>query len=154
MRAAAALLLTCMACSALAKSPERDKAWEAMIAEAQKHGGQETRLDKSASYVFQRPDGSYLTLTRMLAGDKRRSVCLVAEAQTATTCIDWDTGKLTLGDRADSATPWRLQTLASLDEYQAQQPGVFEELVNGITTFVGRYGRRYWEDGHWIFIRR
>lgn len=51
---------------AFAETPERDKAWDLLIAEAKKHGGEETQYKTSTSYVFQRPDGLYVTFTRML----------------------------------------------------------------------------------------
>ena len=46
-------------------------------------------LDRSASYVLQRPDGSYVTFTRLL-GAAKRSVCLISKDQHASVCIDWD----------------------------------------------------------------
>lgn len=135
---------------ALAGTAERDKGWETLIAEAKAHGGVETKLDKSVSYVFQRPDGSYLTFTRLNDGT-RRSVCLVAEQENATACLDWDSAKLTLGDRADAATPWRFRTEASLDAFEAQQPGLLDKLLSTVQGFItsGGHSRRGGAGGYW-----
>lgn len=105
MRLFVGCALTIMAASSALATPERDRAWEALIAEAQKHGGQETQLDKSASYVFQRPDGAYVTFTRVFASGAR-SVCLVAKDSNLVVCGAWETGKITYGWRADAASPW------------------------------------------------
>lgn len=151
MRAAGVLLWTCMALPATAGTPERDKGWDDLIAQAKAHGGVETKLDKSVSYVFQRPDGSYLTITRLTGAEARRSVCLVAEQENATACIAWDTGKLTVGDRADPATPWRFHTLASLDEFEAQQPTMVDKLLSFVQdlVFSGGRSRRGGQGGYW-----
>jgi hypothetical protein len=90
--------------SALATS-ERDRIWDSLIAEAQKRGGSETRLDKSTSYVFQRPDGEYVTFTHALTNGVR-AVCVISKDQNIVVCDDWDTGKLTYGWRADAESPW------------------------------------------------
>ena len=55
---------------------EKDRTWTALIEQAKAHGGVETKLDKSASYVFQQKDGTYISFTRLLATNKGRSVCL------------------------------------------------------------------------------
>jgi len=120
---------------------EKNKAWDALIEQAKAHGGVETKLDKSASYIFQRPDGSYVSFTRQLATDKGRSVCLIAKDENATACVDWDTGKLTLGSRADPATPWKFRSSASLDAFEAEQPGFFDKFVAAIEG-LGMSGRR------------
>jgi hypothetical protein len=134
---------------AIGGTAERNNAWDALIEEAKAHGGVETKLDKSASYVFQRPDGSYLSFTRLLATDKGRSVCLIANDENATACVDWDSGKLTLGSRADPATPWKFRSVASLDAFEAEQPGVFENLLSSINRFAtsGKGSRRYGAGG-------
>lgn len=121
-----------VAAPAFAGTPERDKAWDALVAAAKAHGGAETKLDRSASFVFQRPDGSYLSFTRLLQTDKGRSVCLIAKDENATACVDWDTGKLTLGSRADPATPWSFRSAASLDAFEAEQPGFLQKLLSSI----------------------
>ncbi len=112
------LRLSCVA----AAPAERDKEWRALIAAAVSRGATETKLDRSASYVFQDPDGDYLTFTRLLTTDKGRSVCLIKQNETATACADWDTGKLTLGKRADAATPWKFFAFDSLDAMEAAKP--------------------------------
>jgi hypothetical protein len=127
---------TCIGCllsgTAFAATPQRDKAWDGLIAQAKAHGGVETKLDRSASYIFQRPDGSYLSFTRLLASEKGRSVCLIAKDENATACVDWDTGKLTLGSRDDPATPWKFRSKASLDAFEADRPGLFQSFLSGV----------------------
>jgi hypothetical protein len=137
-----------IAAPAFAGATERDKAWDALIAAAKSHRGSETKLDGSASYVFKRPDGSYLSFTRLLNSSKNsskgRSVCLIAKDENATACVDWDTGKLTLGSRADPAAPWKFRSLASLDAFEAEQPGLFQKLltsIQGLVTIGGRSRR-------------
>jgi hypothetical protein len=141
--ASRALLSACVAFIAapvLAGTPGRDKAWEAAIAQAKAHGGVETRLDRSVSYVFRRPDGSYLSLTRLLQTDKGRSVCLIAKDENATACVDWDTGKLRLGSRADAATPWSVRSFEFLDAFEKAQPGFAEQLLSSLQDLVLRGG--------------
>lgn len=118
--------------SAWADAADRDKAWDKLIEQARTHGGVETKLDKSSSYVFQRQDGSYVSFTRLLSTAKGRSVCLIAKDENATACVDWDTGKLTLGSRADPATPWKFRSVASLDAFEAEQPGFFDKFLSTI----------------------
>lgn len=140
-----AAILSCIVAAAIstaqAGSPERDKAWDALVAAAKAHGGTETKLDRSASFVFQRPDGSYLSFTRLLQSDNGRSVCLIAKDENATACVDWESGKLTLGNRADPATPWSFRSLASLDAFEAEKPGVVQQLFSSIQSLVANVGR-------------
>lgn len=91
--------------SALAGTPDRDKAWDQLIADAKKHGGQETQYKTSVSYVFQKPEGEYVTFTKML-DSPLRAVCVMSKDQTITTCGNWDTGKLRYGWRKDVDLPW------------------------------------------------
>jgi hypothetical protein len=97
--------LALMAANSALATPERDRIWDSLIAEAQRRGGSETRLDKSTSYVFQRPDGVYVTFTHSFANGVR-AVCLVSKDQKLVVCDDWDTGKLRYGWRADAAAAW------------------------------------------------
>jgi hypothetical protein len=139
--ALAALSIT----GAYAAAPEKDKAWDALLDEVKKHGGVETVLDRSASYVFQRPDGSYVTFTRLLAVAKR-SVCLISKDQHASVCIDWDSGKTNYGDHADAASPWRVYEGPSVEETAAKQPGPLDALLSWLTSFAPKHNL-----GHWIY---
>jgi hypothetical protein len=125
--------------SALAGTPDKDKLWDALIAEAKAHGGVETVLDRSASYVFQAQDGSFVTLTRVLQGSKR-AVCLIAKDQKASVCVDWDTGETTFGERADSASPWKTRNAPPIEEIWANQPGPFQTLMSGLLNVIGTFG--------------
>lgn len=151
--AALAILMAGGTASVRAGTPERDKAWNALIAEAKAHGGAETKLDRSTSYVFKRQDGSYLSFTRLLATDKGRSVCLIAKDENATACVDWDTGKLTLGSRADPATPWSFRGFELLDAFEAQQPGLVQQLFSSIERIFmsGGRSRRSGLGGYWRY---
>ncbi len=128
-----------------AGAPDKDKAWDALIDEVKKHGGVETTLDRSASYVFQRPDGSYVTFTRLLAVAKR-SVCLISKDQNASVCVDWDSGKTSYGDRADAATPWRIHEGPSVEETAANQPGPLDNLFSWLKSFAPKHNL-----GHWVY---
>jgi len=139
--AVAALTLT----SAEAAAPDKDKAWDALIEQVKQHGGVETVLDRSASYVFQRPDGSYVTFTRLLAAAKR-SVCLISKDQHASVCVDWDSGKTSYGDHADAASPWRVHEGPSVEETAANQPGPLEGLLSWLGSFAPKHNL-----GHWVY---
>jgi hypothetical protein len=130
MRVALCVLVAALtpACAVAAMS-ERDKAWDALIAAAKAHGGVVTKLDQSSNYVFQRPDGSFVTFTQMLNGGKR-AACLVAKKQDATVCIDWDSGKTTYGDRKDAASPWVIHAARPADE-DTETPGLLASLLSG-----------------------
>lgn len=133
---AAMLAALCIACPAFAATADRTKAWDALIGEAKKHGGVETKLDRSASMVFQRPDGSFVTFTHMLTGDKR-AACLVSKDQNATVCVDWDSGKTTYGDRRDIASPWRFHEPRAADESGTDKPGLLASLLSGFAAILG-----------------
>ena len=66
---------------------------------------------------------------------------LIAEDENATVCVDWDTGKLILGSRADPATPWSFRSHASLDAFEAEKPGVVGQLFSSIEDLVTGAGR-------------
>jgi hypothetical protein len=138
------LLLACLVVAAVspvcAGTPERDKAWSELIAQAKAHGGEETKLDRSASYVFQREDGSYLTITELFSPAKARSVCLIDKEETATACVDWDSGKLKLGKRADAATPWTFYAFESVEALRAAQPTVIDKFLNKAWSVVKLFG--------------
>ena len=144
----ASLLAALGSCGALADGPDRDKAWAELVDQAKAHGAAETKLDRSSSYVFQRPDGSYLSLTWLAAPKAARSVCLIAKDENATACVDWDSGKLTLGDRADAATPWRFRAYASLDAFEAERPGLVDSLFAAVDKLIG-LSQRNRRTAHW-----
>ena len=125
--------------SAFAGTPDKDKRWDALIAEAKAHGGVETVLDRSASYVFQAPDGSFVTLTRVLKGSKR-AVCLIAKDQNKSVCVDWDTGETTFGERAGAASPWRTRHAPPLEEAWANEPGLYQTLMSGLLDVISMFG--------------
>jgi hypothetical protein len=127
------------AASAFAAQPDKDKRWDALIAQAKAHGGSETVLDRSASYVFQARDGSFVTLTRVLGGSKR-AVCLIAKDQMKSMCVDWDTGETTFGERAGAASPWKTRNAPPSEEVWANQPGPFQTLMSGFLNVIGGLG--------------
>ena len=132
----AALAALCGALAVPGAASERGKAWDTLIAEAKKHGGVETKLDRSASYVFQQNDGSYVTFTHMLTGDKR-AACLVSKDQNATVCVDWDSGKTTYGDRKDVASPWLFHAGPPAQEADANAPGPLASLMATFNHLLG-----------------
>jgi hypothetical protein len=157
MRVRVALCGLLAATYANAAASDRDKAWDALIAEAKARGGAETKLDRSTSYVFKREDGSFVSLTQLIPPKVKRAVCLIAMSQDATLCVDWDDGKVTLGDRADAATPWKTRNVASLDELEASQPGVFDTLLSTINKIIGGGGRHGYfrnSNGRSVWVNR
>lgn len=102
---AGAALAQLAVAQAAAGTPERDRAWDALIAEAKKHGGEEIQYKTSVSYVFRKNDGEYVTFTKML-DSPTRAVCVLSKDQTVTVCGNWDTGKLRYGVRADANAAW------------------------------------------------
>ena len=117
---------------AVSAETDRNRAWDALLAAAKARGAQETRLDRSASFVFRRQDGSYVTLTRMFDGAKGRSVCLISKSEMATSCVDWDNGKLRLGKRNDARSPWAFFDFDSLEALEAAKPSVLEKIVSKV----------------------
>ena len=125
--------------SAFAAQPDKDKRWDALIAQAKARGAAETMLDRSASYVFQAQDGSFVTLTRVLGGSKR-AVCLIAKDQMKSMCVDWDTGATTFGERASAASPWKTRNAPPIEDVRANQPGPFQTLMSGFMNVIGPLG--------------
>jgi hypothetical protein len=120
--------------AAFAETPERDKAWDLLIAEAKKHGGEETQYKTSTSYVFQRPDGLYVTFTRML-DSPTRAVCVISKDQNATVCGNWDTGKLKYGSRADAASAWTYSDSAP-EAASAEEENPFASLLASLANVI------------------
>jgi hypothetical protein len=151
------VFLTCalamMAASSALATPERDRSWDALIAEAQRRGGSETRLDNSASYVFQRPNGEYVAFTHALTNGAR-AVCMISKDQNLVVCDDWDTGKLTYSWRADALSLWTHSDKPP-DANAAQATpidqlfGFLGEVLSGGAPMHG-----YWRNGtfgpHWV----
>lgn len=126
--------------SAFAAQPDKDKRWDALIAQAKAHGGAETVLDRTASYVFQAPDGSFVTLTRVVGGSKR-AVCLIAKDQNRSMCVNWDTGETTFSERSDSASPWKTRVAAlPMEQVWANEPSPFQKLTSGFLNIIGALG--------------
>jgi hypothetical protein len=125
--------------SAFAGTPDKDKRWDALIAQAKAHGAAETALDRSTSYVFQARDGSFVTLTRVLDGSKR-AVCLIAKDQMRSMCVNWDTGETTFGERAGAGSPWKTRDAPPIEEARANEPGPFQTLMRGFLNVVGTLG--------------
>ena len=163
MRLFVCCALAIMAANSALATPERDRIWDSLIAEARKHGGSETRLDKSTSYVFQRPDGSYVTFTHCFTNGVR-AVCLISKDQNLVVCDDWDTRKITYGWRADAASPWTHSDSPPPADSVAQQTPV-DMLLNFLgqvlttgSQSAGTYGREraggYWRNTatgpHWV----
>jgi len=105
MRLIACRALRLISANSAFARPERDRAWNALIAEAQEQGGRETRDNDLASYMFQRPDGSALTLTRTL-NNSLRAVCLISKERDLVVCRDWDTAQIHYSWRADAPSSW------------------------------------------------
>ncbi len=141
---------------AFAGTPDRDAAWAALIAEAKKHGGVETILGSTGSYVFQRPDGLYVMFTRTL-DSRTHAVCVLAMAQNFITCEDWDSGKITYGQRPDANSPWKYSDKPPGEEGAAQK-GPVASLLSTLADILGSAKRRvrtHWPiDGGWPPIYR
>ncbi len=120
---------------AFAGTPERDKAWDLLIAEAKKHGGEETQYKTSTSYVFHNPDGLSVTFTRML-DNGTRAVCVMSKDQNAIVCGNWDTRALKYGWRADAASPWTYSDTPP-DKTSAEQKGPFASLLASLGDVIG-----------------
>ena len=136
MRLVGLLVLGALAAApALADPPQRDaKSWAALIEGAKKHGGTETKLDQSSSYVFQQQDGNFLTLTEWRAPLKR-FVCVIAKDKTATVCVRWETGQTTYGQRADEASPWKTYEATPLEETKERTQ--FDRFLEIVADFIG-----------------
>jgi hypothetical protein len=124
-------LATLAAGPAFAGTPERDKTWDLLIAEARKHGGEETQYKTSVSYVFRKSDGEFVTFTKML-DSPTRAVCVLSKDQIVTVCGNWDTGKLRYGWRADADAPWSYGDTPP----HGQEQGVFGGLRSMFHAFM------------------
>ena len=133
-------LATLIAGPALAGTPERDKAWDALVSEAKKHGGEETQYKNSVSYVFRKSDGEILTLTRML-DSPTRAVCVLTKDQTLTVCGNWDTGKLRYGVRPDGDSPWSYSDTPPAEQQSSGFGAVLSKLGD-IMSMGMKYSKR------------
>jgi hypothetical protein len=120
---------------AFAGTPERDKAWDLLIAEAKKHGGGETQYKTSTSFVFQRSDGSFVTFTWM-PDNGTHAVCVISKDQNVTICGNWDTSKLKYGWRADAGSPWTYSDTPP-DKTSAEEKGWFASLLASLGDVIG-----------------
>ena len=86
----------------------KDARWDALIAEAVKHGGVETIAGTSGSLVFLHhepgKDDYYLTFTHSL-DNKIRFICVMQVDQLVSVCSDWNTGTLSYATRAADDDP-------------------------------------------------
>jgi hypothetical protein len=148
--------------SAFAAQSDKDKRWDALIAQAKAHGGSETVLDRSASCVFQARDGSFVTLTRILGGSKR-AVCLIAKDEMKSMCVDWDSGATTFGERPGAASPWKTRNAPPGEDVWANQPGPFQTLMSDFLNLIvevgagmdrGGSGFRYSRNGNLYYYER
>ncbi len=83
----------------------KDAKWNALIAEAVKHGGVETISGNTGSYVFSRPDGMDMTFTRSL-DNKIRLICIAYMSKNINVCMNWNDEKVTYSTRASETAPW------------------------------------------------
>ena len=102
-------------------SPHDARDWGQLLEAARQHGGSETRLDKSSSYVFRQQNGDFVTLTQWRKPEKH-FVCVIAQDQKATVCVNWETGRTTYGERADAASPWKTREATPLEATQETTP--------------------------------
>ena len=130
----AAWVLLAAGVAATPAAPHRDaKSWGMLIAEAKKHGGTETKLDKSTSYVFQQQDGGFLTLTEWRTPLKR-FVCGIASNQKSTVCVRWETGQTIYGERADDASTWKNYVDKPPEPTKEKSP--IKGILEGVGEFV------------------
>ena len=83
----------------------KDAKWNALIAEAVKHGGVETISGNSGSYVFSRPDGMDMTITRSL-DNKIRLICVGYMSKNINVCKNSDDETMIYNTRASQTAPW------------------------------------------------
>jgi hypothetical protein len=138
-RACVGLAVVMLASAAQSGTPARDKAWQALIEQAKAHGGVETKLDQSSSFVFQLPDGAYVTLTHMFKGG-RRAACLVSKDQNATACFDWDNGKTSFAERKDVASPWVRKTASNPGDDE-DKPSLLAQLLASFGDYLHALGK-------------
>jgi hypothetical protein len=83
----------------------KDAKWNALIAEAVKHGGVETISGNTGSYVFSGPDGMDMTFSRRL-DNKIRLICMGYMSKNINVCMNWDSEKFYYSTRASETAPW------------------------------------------------
>jgi hypothetical protein len=120
-----------------------DQQWSELIAHAKKHGGVETVLDQTASYVFQAHDGTYVTFTRTL-DNKKRYICIIRDALNFRYCYNFDSQTVIYGTRADANAAW-VESLTPPPTPAAEKahPSFWGGLLNGLLNLpLASGGRR------------
>ncbi len=103
-----------------------DKEWNELIAQTKKHGGVETVLDQTASYVLQAKDGTYVAFTRTL-DNKKRFICIIRDALNFRYCYNFDSQTVVYGTRANADAPW-VESLTPPPP-QEKQPSFWDGLL-------------------------
>ena len=98
------LVLLGLATPSYAQS-EKERQWNLLIAEAKRHGGVETIINKTGSYVFGGPNGLIVAFTRTL-DNKRHFVCAMYLSANIQVCASWETEKMLYSTRTDEHSPW------------------------------------------------
>jgi hypothetical protein len=111
----------------------KDAKWNALIAEAVKHGGVETISGNTGSYLFSRPDGMDMTVTRSF-DNKIRLICIGYMSKNINVCMNWDNEKMIYSTRASQTAPWVTSSTPPAEDWSP--------LFN--TGGVQYYARRWW----------
>ena len=129
--------------SAASSADKADKEWSELIAQAKKHGGVETVLDQTASYVFQAHDGTYVTFTRTL-DNKKRFICIIRDALNFRYCYNFDSQTIIYGTRADPNAAWvESLTPPPTPAQEKENPSFWGGLLNGLLNLpLASKGRR------------
>lgn len=109
----------------------QDAKWNALIAEAVKHGGVETFSGNTSSYVFSRPDGMDMTFTRSLDNKIRLG------------CIGYNE-KMIYSTRASETAPWIAGSTPPAETAQARDTGSYLSRLFDTGGGVRNFARWWW----------
>jgi hypothetical protein len=122
----------------------KDAKWNAPIAETVKHGGVETISGNTGSYVFSRPDGMDLTITRRL-DNKIRLICMGYMSKNINVCMNWDNDKMIYSTRASETAPWVTSSTPPAEAAQDRDTGSYWSRLFDTGGGVRNFARWWWD---------
>jgi len=122
----------------------KDAKWNALIAEAVKHGGVETISGNTGSYVFSRPDGMDMTITRSL-DNKIRLICIGYMSKNINVCMNWNNEKMIYGTRASQTAPWVTSSTPPTEVAQDRDKGSYWSRLLDTGGGVQNFARWWWD---------
>lgn len=128
----------------------KDAKWNALIAAAVKHGGVETISGNTGSYVFSRPDGMDMTVTRSL-DNKIRLICMGYMRKNINVCMNWDNEKMIYGTRASETVPWVTSSTPPAVTAQDRDTGSYRSRLLEPGGGARNFARWWWDHAFAVY---